>query len=251
VLLHLYRYRLIEEAKSQAHRAKSRLPGCRTPAGLPPAIEYYISGDFRSALQDLLSSKEALRGICSFEKIGSLEQAPRDARIELVPMTREGDELAAGVWCVEDQSRKRTEVLRLRYLDAERLKHIQEHLPKLIGELPQTGSTIAERVLNVMLPPASEWKRLLRAALASKTDPESPDDAFIQSLVLSRVSLRPRTGVRLDFGRPPEVPAAPDSHVEFPLGVAEIADRLREEYRLRGKELKTIQLATRQTTEGG
>ncbi len=217
---------------------------------LPSAVEYYVSRDFRSAINDLLHNKEALQSICVAEEMSSLERAAADARIEIVAQPREGNELAAGIWCVEEPNRKRTKVLRLRQLDPERLNHIQAHLPKKAADLPQTGSTIADRLLNAMLPPVSGWKRSLRAAMASKADPENLDDSFIESLVLAGVSLRPHTP-ELDFGRPPDVQPRPGARLEFPAGPGAIADKLVEEYRRRGKNLKTVQIASMKATASG
>jgi hypothetical protein len=260
-LMHRFQYALIEMAKSQAAAAKGRLPGFRVAALLPAMILFHTGRQFKAALEEMLGTTQPLRqmgfrvepleaaGMAGRPKTSRATEPMKASIPELVlkeaPLDTQAVEGMEGREVVvryhSPQTQQPVEILRLRGLKREDADHIQQHLPRKVGDLTLAGITLLDRVLNTQFPLFSRWKRKLREALARPNDLKSIDDAFVQCFVLSGAGLDPGavdrnlkvcTYIKTDY--------SPTARVEFPKSARDIVELLQAEYSRQGQDLKLV-----------
>jgi hypothetical protein len=236
---------IFESSRQFADFAKSRLLGYRIAGDLPALINYYIGGYFKSALEDILYSKQPLR-LLEFSKATTSPDMnlPETAILQIVsePVLGNSEKVDVIIQCRTHDSQP-VQVLKLSEVGTKDIQHLQSHLPRTIGDLPQIGATLSERLLNTFFPLAPGWRKSLREAISKQGDDNLIDEAFVQCFVLSGGSLSPKLiAPNLPVSENIRIDHSPDTHVEFPKTPKDIAEILQIDYERKKRPVEPIKL---------
>ncbi len=255
------RDRFLREAIHEAGKAQARLPGHRAPGLLAGLIQYYVSGNFKTGLNGLLSSKQFLREHVT-RKVTDSSAATGVLKAMIVPLEQpaslpgsapEGTPAGAQKVRVEIQYRSSANAMPLTILATDELTRdeagqVENHMQKSCDKLSPIGTNLYERILNTPIPIFSRWRRTLYAIMKSARGDDELDDSFVQCFVLSGVSFDAASIV--PGLRPPQTQAAVGTanvRVEFPKGASEIAAVFEEEYRKQGRSVNRVGSAARRS----
>jgi hypothetical protein len=259
--LHDFRERFLREAILEGGKAQARLPGHRTPGLLAGLIEYCVSGNFKTGLNSLLSSKQFLRERVT-RKVTDSSAATGVLQAMIVPLEQpaplpasapEGAPAGAQKVRVEIQYKSSANAMPLTILATDELTRdeagqVENNMQKSCDKLSPIGANLYERILNTPLPIFSRWRRTLYAIMKSARSDDELDDSFVQCFVLSGVSFDAASIV--PGLRPPQTQTAVGTanvRVEFPKGASEIANVLEEEYRKQGRNVNRVGSAARRS----
>ena len=267
-LVHVMQFALLELSKSLADTASGRLASYNTPRNLPGLINFYIGRRFKSALESTLTLDQTLRQMdFKIESVYSpgkqespsgrnaqpypqagIPPQPADPEFNKNPVMAAINARDDGAGFVDvtiqyrsTKSWESVEIIHIRDVNQADAEHIQNYLPKTIGDLSSIGINLRERLLNTRIPEFSVWKRRLREAIGKANNLDEIDEAFVQCFVLSGASLKPHlTAPNLIVEPNLETGFDPSVCVEFPLALSQIAANLEAEYASQGRRLNKI-----------